>query len=265
VTRRVLVTGAASGLGAALTAAFTARGDRVLATDLHQPRTLPDGATAGRLDVTSDADWASARARVEREWDGLDVLVNNAGIAVGGRIDVCTMAEWERATAVNLLGVARGCHTFAGMLKRQRSGWIVNVASLAGLVHPPAMGAYNAVKAGVVALSETLGHELAPYGVQCAVVCPSYFRTGIAAAMTGADTDTGARVARLVEQSELTAADIAAAVLDGLDAGAELIVPDPPARQAVVLKRDDRAGYDALMRATAARAMEREQATERTR
>jgi NAD(P)-dependent dehydrogenase (short-subunit alcohol dehydrogenase family) len=265
VSRRVLVTGAASGLGAALAKAFAVRGDTVLATDratdlATDPATDPSGPVLS-LDVTSDDDWQAARAWVERHWGGLDVLVNNAGIAVGGRIDVCSMAEWERATSVNLLGVARGCHTFARMLKDQRSGRIVNIASLAGLVHPPSMAAYNAVKAGVVALSETLGHELAPYGVGCSVVCPSYFRTGIAAAMTGTDTETGAKIAQLVEASPLTADDIAAAVLDGIDAGTELIIPDDAARAAVALKSTHRAEYDAQMRATATRAMEREQAT----
>ncbi|HEX4977433.1 MAG TPA: SDR family NAD(P)-dependent oxidoreductase, partial [Nocardioides sp.] len=84
---RVLVTGAASGLGAALTAAFRARGDDVLATDIAPPAGDPDGL---RLDVTSEDDWAAALAAVEERWGGLDVLVNNAGVAGGGRIDVCT-------------------------------------------------------------------------------------------------------------------------------------------------------------------------------
>lgn len=249
---RVLVTGAAGGLGAALVAAFHGRGDDVLGTDVTAGAQL-------RLDVTSDQDWAAARDWVQQHWGGLDLLVNNAGIAVGGRIDVCTIAEWQRATEVNLLGVARGCHTFAPVFKQQRSGRILNIASLAGLVHPPSMAAYNAVKAGVVALSETLAHELAPYGVGCSVVCPSYFRTGIAQAMHGTDVETGAKIAELVERSDLTADDIAAAVLAGLDAGEELIVPDEAARAAVALKRDRRTEYDALMRATATRAMQREQ------
>jgi NAD(P)-dependent dehydrogenase (short-subunit alcohol dehydrogenase family) len=249
---RVLVTGAAGGLGAALAHAFRSRGDDVLGTDV--------AAGAQRtLDVTSDEDWAAARDWVRQHWGGLDLLVNNAGIAAGGRIDVCTMAEWQRATEVNLLGVARGCHTFGPLFKEQRSGRILNIASLAGLVHPPSMAAYNAVKAGVVALSETLAHELAPYGVGCSVVCPSYFRTDIARAMQGTDTETGAKIAELVERSEHSADDIAAVVLVGLDAGEELILPDEAARAAVALKRDRRAEYDALMRATATRTRDREQ------
>lgn len=253
MTRRVLVTGAASGLGAALCAAFTARGDEVLATD----RVWDDPADGFRLDVTSEDDWAAALAEVERRWGGLDVLVNNAGIAGGGRVDVTTMAEWAVLTEVSLFGVVRGARRFTPMLKAQGSGTIVNVASLAGLVHPPGMGSYNAVKAAVVAFSETLGHELAPYGVRCAVVCPSYFRTNLIRSMQGSDTDVAAKIAAMVEHSPITAEDIAAAVLSGLDEGLDVIVPDEPARAAVALKTGDRATYDAEMRRTAARMKER--------
>jgi NAD(P)-dependent dehydrogenase (short-subunit alcohol dehydrogenase family) len=244
--RRVLVTGAASGLGAALTAAFRERGDQVLATD------VADGADL-RLDITSDDDWAAALAHVEESWGGLDVLVNNAGVAGGGRIDVAGLDEWEWIVSVNLLGVVRGCRTFVPMLKRQRSGRIVNVASLAGLVHPAGMASYNAVKAGVVALTETLGHELAPYGVSASVVCPSYFRTNLMASLRGADEALGAIVTDLVARSPLTADDIAAAVLAGLDAGDEVILPDPAARAAYGLKLKDRPAYDAQLRHQAER------------
>ncbi len=218
-----------------------------------------------KLDVRSEDDWAAARDRVAELWGGLDVLVNNAGIAGGGRVDVCTLEEWQRLTDINLFGVVRGTRTFTPMLKAQRSGTIVNIASLAGLVHPPGMAAYNAVKAAVVALSETVGHELAPYGVRCTAVCPSYFRTGLMTSMhTGpgtADADVAAKVAAMVEQSPISADDIAAAVLQGLDDGPDdgpdVIVPDQPARAAVALKAGDRAAYDREMRRVADRLRER--------
>jgi NAD(P)-dependent dehydrogenase (short-subunit alcohol dehydrogenase family) len=243
---RILVTGAAAGLGAALTEAFRARGDDVLATDVAPGADL-------RLDVTSDDDWAAALAWVERHWGGLDVLVNNAGVAGGGRIDVAGIDEWQWLVDVNLLGVVRGCRTFTPLFKQQRSGRIVNVASLAGLVHPAGMAPYNAVKAAVVALTETLGHELAAYGVGVTAVCPSYFRTNLMASLRCNDEALGAVVTQLVESSPFTADDIAAAVLAGLDAGDELVLPDAAARAAYDLKRRDRAAYDAQMRRQAAR------------
>ena len=255
---RFLVTGAASGLGAALTRAWRARGDDVLATDLRPSRDLGDATAVGGgidlgLDVTDDDHWAAALAEVERRWGGLDVLVNNAGVAGGGRLDVATFEEWRWITEINLFGVVRGTRTFVPMFKRQRSGHVVNVASLAGLVHPAGMASYNAVKAAVVALTETTGHELAAYGVRASVVCPSYFRTNLLSSMQGADAAIAGVVAHLVESSPLTADDIAAAVVAGVDRGDELIVPDQPARDAWDLKQRDRAAYDAVMRAQAAK------------
>ena len=170
---KILVTGAASGLGAALTRAWRLRGDDVLATDL-----AGDDVDL-TLDITSDDDWATAFEEVQTRWGGLDILVNNAGVAGGGRLDVATLDEWRWITEINLFGAVRGTRTFVPLFKRQRSGQIVNVASLAGLVHPAGMASYNAVKAAVVALTETTGHELEAYGVRASVVCPSYFRTNL--------------------------------------------------------------------------------------
>jgi NAD(P)-dependent dehydrogenase (short-subunit alcohol dehydrogenase family) len=255
---RVLVTGGASGLGAALVAAHRARGDDVLVADLK----APDRGDHVILDVRSDDDWAAAVAWVEEHWGGLDVLVNNAGVAGGGRIDVATMDEWEWITRINLFGVVRGTRAFVPMFKRQRSGRVVNIASLAGLVHPAGMASYNAVKAGVVAFTETVGHELAEYGVTAHVVCPSYFRTGLVDAMQGSDEAVGAVIGALVAQAPLGPDDIARAVLEAVDRGEELILPDDAARSAYALKLADRAAYDQVMRKQAARLNATDQETE---
>ena len=251
MSRRVLVTGGASGLGAALVSAFRAAGDEVLVTDVN--------ATEGVdlvLDITSDDDWAAALAHVEQTWGGLDILGNNAGIAGGGRIELSTIEEWQRIIDVNLLGVVRGTRTFTPMFKQQGSGHVVNVASLAGLVHAAGMGSYNAVKAGVVAFTETTGHELHPFGVKASAVCPSYFKTNLLSSMRGSDQRVGRVVAGLIERATVTADEVAAAVLEGIANGDDLIVPDEPARQAFALKWGDRAAYDALMRHQASRLAE---------
>ena len=260
---RVLVTGGASGLGAALAARYSARGDDVLSCDLSESYAAMAGHNADnsvvtrRLDVTSEDDWASAREWVATEWGGLDILVNNAGVAGGGRIELCSMDDWRWIFDVNLFGVVRGTRAFTPMLKDQGSGWIVNTASLAGLVHPPGMGSYNAVKAAVVAFSETVGHELAPYGVGCSAVCPSYFRTNLMNSLRGGDEDLALQMKRLVDESPISADEIAAAVVAGVDAGEELIVPDEPARAAYDAKLHHRAAYDEQMRGIAARIKER--------
>ena len=243
------MTGGSSGLGAALVAAYRARGDDALVADLKPPA---EGDHV-ILDVRSDDDWAAAVAWVDEHWGGLDVLVNNAGVAGGGRIDVATMDEWQWITEINLFGVVRGTRAFVPTFKRQRSGRIVNIASLAGLVHPAGMASYNAVKAGVVAFTETTGHELAGYGVTAHAVCPSYFRTGLVDAMQCADGAVGAVIGALVADAPLGPDDIARAVLEAVDRGEELILPDDAARAAYDLKLTDRAAYDAVMRKQAAR------------
>jgi NAD(P)-dependent dehydrogenase (short-subunit alcohol dehydrogenase family) len=255
MSRRVLVTGGASGLGRALVALMVERGDRVLAVDLadDRPDAVPTGADYRRLDVRSQQDWDAALSWVRAQWGGLDLLVNNAGVATGGRIDVEAMADWERVLDINLLGVARGCHTFTPLLKEQRSGHIVNVASLAGLVHGPGMASYNATKAGVVALSETLVYELEPWGIDVSVVCPSFFRTNLHESFAGKDVAMQEAGARLVTGASADAADIATVVLRGIDARKRLILTERAGRAAWRTKRFAPPLYDRGMRRLAAR------------
>jgi NAD(P)-dependent dehydrogenase (short-subunit alcohol dehydrogenase family) len=251
--RKALVTGGASGLGAALCRALLARGDEVISGDVNPPTEPIDGVEYLTLDVRSDDDWAAAHGRVLEKWGELDLLFNNAGVAGGGRLDVAGLDEWEWITAINLFGVVRGTRTFVPLFKAQGSGTVINTASLAGLVHPAGMASYNAVKAAVVALTETTGHELAEYGVRAAVVCPSYFRTPLIENMQGSDVAVGTVIGSLVANSPVSADDIAAAVLEGLDRGDEVILPDEAARAAYGLKVADRAGYNSVMRHQAAR------------
>jgi NAD(P)-dependent dehydrogenase (short-subunit alcohol dehydrogenase family) len=261
---RVLVTGGASGLGAALVTQLVAQGNKVLAADVRTG--VPEGASYLRLDVRSEQDWTAAVEWCRREWGGLDLLVNNAGVATGGRIDVETLGEWDRVVDINLMGVVRGCRAFVPVFKEQRSGHIVNTASAAGLIHPPMMSSYNTVKAGVVALSETLSHELHPYGVTVSVVCPSFFRTNLGDSIQGSDTQMNQVARRLIEKSPRTADEIATAVLDGISRRRFLIIPDRPALMSWRTKRFARPLYNRRMRKIAARAAERAEgsAEERT-
>lgn len=258
MSRRVLITGAASGLGAALAARFAGRGDRVLVTDVAQEYAGGPGTAYACLDVTSEPDWQAARDHVHELWGGLDVLVNNAGIAAGGRIEVVTPAEWRRIVEVNLLGVAAGCRTFIPMLKAQadggeRGGHIVNIASVAGLVHPAGMASYNAVKAGVVALSETLEFELAPWGIATSVVCPSFFRTGLAASLAGTDQAMDHIARRLIDRAPLSADQVADTAMRGIDARRPVITTDRLGRMAWRAKRFARPLYRREQRRNAER------------
>ncbi|VXC46960.1 SDR family NAD(P)-dependent oxidoreductase [Aeromicrobium sp. 9AM] len=248
---RVLVTGAASGLGLALVRRLAERRCRVLATDVHTE--LPDvlrnldGVSYLKLDVTQDVDWATAHDWVVEQWDGLDYLFNNAGVAAGGRIELSEMDQWQWIVDINLLGVARGCRTFAPLLKEQGSGHIVNTASAAGLVHPPRMSEYNAVKAGVVALSETLLHELKPYGVKVSVICPTFFKTNLTESLRGKDEAANRSAAKLIDGSKVSADVIAGRVVAGVEKGKHIILTDRDGRIAYAAKRFARPLYYSMM------------------
>lgn len=248
---RVLVTGAASGLGLALVKQFVARGCRVLGTDVHEemPATLRglDQVSYLRLDVTQDVDWAGARDWVVESWDGLDYLFNNAGVAAGGRIELSEIDQWQWIIDINLLGVVRGCRTFTPMFKAQRSGHIINTASAAGLIHPPRMSEYNAVKAGVVALSETLFHEFKPFDVRVSVICPTFFKTNLTDSLRGKDEQAQKSAAKLIDRATTSADDIAAVVVGGVEKNRHIILTDRNGRIAYAAKRFARPVYYRIM------------------
>jgi NADP-dependent 3-hydroxy acid dehydrogenase YdfG len=228
---RVLVTGAASGLGRAIATRYVREGRRVLITDVNDEslaeveRELKGlgEVTSRRLDVTDDADWMRARQWVEDTWQGLDVLVNNAGVAAGGRMELIPMADWDWIIELNLKSVIRGCRTFIPLLKKQASGHIVNVASLAGIANSPSMANYNVTKAAVISLSQTLRYELAPYGIGTSVVTPAFVKTNLAASMRSADPEAVRLAERMINNATVTAEQIADQVFEGVQKNRFLI------------------------------------------
>lgn len=231
---RAVVTGAGSGLGRALSLALARRGGRVLVTDVNDEgveQTVREVRAAGgeaeglRCDVTRAADLEAAAVAIEGRWGGVDLLVNNAGVAAAGFVGEAPLDLWEWALAVNLRGVIHGCHAFVPRMKAQRRGWILNVASSAGIVSMPEMGPYNVTKAGVISLSETLYAELASHNVAVSALCPTFFPTGLFDAMrTSAERQR--RMARtLFASSTMDAEQVAAAALKGLERGQLIVIP----------------------------------------
>jgi len=157
-------------------------------------------------------------------WGGLDVLMNNAGVAVVGRVDEVSLDDWHFEVAVNLMSVVYGCHFALPIMRRQKSGFILNVASAAGLLSAPKMGPYNVTKAGVIALSETLAGELSDDGVQVSVLCPTFFRTNIHKSQRSTEQLRG-HSEKLVTQAKWSAEEVARVALKGLERGTLYVIP----------------------------------------
>jgi NADP-dependent 3-hydroxy acid dehydrogenase YdfG len=160
---------------------------------------------------------------------GIDLLFNNAGVAVGGAIEQVPLADWEWIVGVNLWGPVHGCRAFLPAMLAERSGHLVNVASLAGLLFPPRMGPYNVTKSSVVALSETLRGELAGTGVGVSLLCPSLFPTELATS-SRADARVRGKVQHLMDTGEMTAEEVARVVLEAVAGGRFYILPQRDAR-----------------------------------
>ncbi|MGB0514738.1 MAG: SDR family NAD(P)-dependent oxidoreductase [Wenzhouxiangellaceae bacterium] len=221
--RVALITGAGSGLGAAMAQRFADAGWRVIVTDQYHDRAREvadalagHGHAADALDVTRDEQWQALAERVESEFGRLDLLINNAGVATAGMLGESGLDDWEWVLDINLMGVVRGCHQFVDRLRRQGFGHIVNVASWAGLAGAPGIVSYGTAKAGVIALSEMLRAELEPAGVHVSVLCPAFVKTRLTDSMRAPDDKYATRVQRWMEKSGVSAENIADIVYDAV-------------------------------------------------
>lgn len=201
--KRAFITGAASGLGRALCLELAADNWTIGIGDInleqlsvtHQEITKLGGKSISfNLDVADRNQFPEVGERFLKETGGIDVLINNAGVGDGGNFEEYSLDNWEWMVGINQMSVVYGCHYFIPTFKKQHSGHIINIASIAAVSCAPQMGPYNMTKAAVVAISETLYGELMDEGVKVACVMPSYFKTNIAAGVRGGD-----RIKRITE------------------------------------------------------------------
>lgn len=244
--KRIFITGGASGLGRALADRYAAAGWSVCIADVNETRgadALSDLRVKAprahflRCDVTQESDLEVAARWLEQNWGGVDLVVNNAGVAVGGGIDEVPLEDWRWILDINLLGVVRGCKVFTPVFRRGGGGRFVNIASMAGLVHPPMMAAYNASKAAVVALSETLRLELVRDNIAVSVVCPAFFRTNLTESLRASSPDVQRITHKLVNKSRHSAERIAELVHKGVDRGDFHILTHGDGQLAWMIKR----------------------------
>jgi len=239
-----VISGAGSGLGAAMAKRFADAGWRVVVTDQYMERAeavkaglAGSGHAARALDVTDSSQWEALAGFVDETYGRVDALVNNAGVATGGMLGDTPLEDWQWVLEINLMGVVRGCHHFVGRFREQGFGHIVNVASWAGLAAAPGIASYGTAKAAVVALSEMLRAEMQPYGVEVSVLCPAFVKTGLTETMRAPDDSYPQRVQRWMEKSGVSAEDVAEVVYRATQQPKFLLLTHPETRWQYRLKR----------------------------
>ena len=256
------VTGAASGLGRAMAFAFAGEGMHLALADVDESALRQTFAEVkGRgirafsmtADVSKGEEVEAFAARTVSELQAVHLVCNNAGVSPLGAAWENSVDEWRWILGVNLWGVIHGVRAFAPRLIAQGEGHIVNTASVAGLICPPGSGAYNVTKHAVVALSETLHHDLRSRGspVGVSVLCPAYVPTGIADSernrprgMTVSEksAETLAHEAMLrkaVSSGRLSAADIAHAVVAAVKEDRFYVLTHPRIKGAIRARMED--------------------------
>jgi len=261
------ITGAGGGLGRAMALAFAREGMHLALADVDEGALQETASLLSRppvvsmrVDVSKEQDIQEFSRRIDQPF----LVCNHAGVSPLGAVWENSAGDWQWILGVNLWGVIHGVRAFAPRLIAQNEGHIVNTASVAGLISPPGSGAYNVTKHAVVALSESLHHDLRERNsaVGVSVLCPAYVPTGISSSernrpaglAAGSKSElTKAKEANLkkaVASGRLTADDVAKAVVAAVKDDRFYILTHPRIKGAVEARMrdilDERAPRDPL-------------------
>ncbi len=243
--KRAFITGAGSGLGLALAKDLAADGWTLGLFDRNLERLTTveaELADAGvRLiaypgDVTHSDELTVAINSFAATHDGLDVMINNAGVAGGGALMEVPLEDWRWIMDINVMGVVHGSRAAIPHLQRNGTGMLINVASAAAFASAPGMVSYNATKAAVVSISETLVNELRSAGIQVSVVMPTFFQSSLLETLRGPEY-ARSFAHKAMQRSEYSVADVARDLLKEAANGNVYIVLPRAARTMWRFKR----------------------------
>ncbi|WP_174492183.1 SDR family NAD(P)-dependent oxidoreductase [Acinetobacter sp. Marseille-Q1623] len=243
-----VVTGAGSGIGRSFAMELAKRGGTIVCADInldaaqetvHLIASQTSGqAFAVQCDVTDQTQVKALSENAEKLMNHVVTLViNNAGVGLGGKFDEVSLEDWQWCVNINLWGVIYGCHYFVPKFKQQGYGAIINVASAAGYTAAPEMTAYNVTKSSVLALSETLSAELRKDKISVNVLCPTLVPTNIMKNGRLPKQYAGVADDLLTNHAFTTSDKVAQKTLDNLDAGKLYTIPQPDAKLFWLMKR----------------------------
>jgi NAD(P)-dependent dehydrogenase (short-subunit alcohol dehydrogenase family) len=219
-----VVTGAASGIGRAVSLALGRQGARVIAADVNLDgaeatknaiRHAGGQAEAHGVDVAAAEQVRTLFQTTFQAYSRVDFAFNIAGVGLLGEVRDLSLEHWQRLVAVNLMGTVHCVHEAYQLMLRQKHGHIVNMASLAGLVGYPTMTPYAMTKSAIVGLSQSLRHEAAAAGIRVSVICPGFIQSGIYTASPSVNVD-GAAVWRRLPFRLMKADQAAEQILRGV-------------------------------------------------
>ncbi|HAV4522156.1 SDR family NAD(P)-dependent oxidoreductase [Acinetobacter baumannii] len=242
-----VVTGAGSGIGRSFAVELAKRGGSVVCADINLEAAeetvklieqLGQKAFAVQCDV-GQAEQVQALADQAEQLLGhpVTLIINNAGVGLGGKFDEMSLEDWKWCMHVNLWGIIHGCHAFVPKFKKLGYGAIINVASAASYTAAPEMSVYNVTKAGVLALSETLSAELRKFNIKVNVLCPTLVPTNII--KNGRIPGRYSKLAdhALMNYAMTTSDAVAALTLNRLDRGQLYTTPQIDAKLFWLMKR----------------------------
>lgn len=225
--KRAFITGGGGALGKAFALLLAKDGWTVGITDLNEgalDKARGEIEAAGgrcltyRFDVSDKQAYKTAFDDFTAQNGGIDLLINNAGVGDGGLFGEYEPEKWDWITGINQLAVIYGSHYATQVMKKQRSGVILSISSIAGVACMPNMSMYNVTKAAVLALGESMYAELKPFGIQVSVALPEFFKSGIMVQAKG-DADAKTIGMKKIEKAPFTPEEVAEVVLKGTGNG----------------------------------------------